>query len=101
MTGLSGEPVFDSVFDNNEELLHVSKRRLGIVVVIYEPMFVMIAFRQDLVDCETRLLHHDPSVSNFPETSVVAFSNAQYRLVCLLRRRTLSGVCTIPLRRRI
>jgi hypothetical protein len=62
MAGLSSEPLFDSVFDNSEELLHVGKCRLGIVVVILEPVFVMIALRQDFVDCETRLLHGRPSV---------------------------------------
>lgn len=62
MAGLSSEPLFDSVLDNSEELLHVGKRRLGIVVVIHEPMFVMIAPRQDFVDCETRLLHDRASV---------------------------------------
>src|SRR5207302_4270268 len=62
---LSVETLLDSLFKQSEEPLHVGKRRLRIVVVVHQAMFVLVALSQILVNDETRLLHRGTPVLEF------------------------------------
>jgi len=56
-TLLGIEALLDPLFKKSKEPLHVSERRFGIVIVIHQSVFVMVALCQILVNHKTRLLH--------------------------------------------
>ena len=96
-TLLGIEALLDPLFKKSKEPLHVSERRFGIVIVIHQSVFVMVALCQILVNHKTRLLHCCTPVlellGNF-------FGRLLQRAVQALGTRfcrTLPVVCAIPL----
>src|SRR5215471_11805016 len=59
---LRREPLLNSILKKRKELLHVGERRLGIIIVILQPMLVVVTFGQDFVNYKTSLLQRRASV---------------------------------------
>src|SRR6476646_2765230 len=52
----SPKPLLDPLLKKYKEFLHVGERRLGVVIVILQPMFVVVTLGQDFVNYKARLL---------------------------------------------
>src|SRR5437016_14044784 len=94
---LCREPLLDSFLDESKELLNVGKSRLGIVVVIHQPVFELVALGQDLVDHKTRLLHRRASVLEVLGDVFGCLLQRAVEAIGPVGCRTLPIVCAIPL----
>ena len=97
MTMLGGQLFSDPILNDSKESLHVREGGLRIVVVVHQPVMIMVAFRQNFINCETRLLHNGASMFELAGNFCCCLFEGAVEAVCLLSLRTLPIVCTIPL----
>jgi hypothetical protein len=95
-TLLGIETLLDPLFKKSKEPLHVSERRFGIVIVIHQSVFVMVALCQILVNHKTRLLHCCTPVLELPGNFLGRSLQRAIQAVGPRFCRALPVVCAIP-----